>query len=110
MTSNSPEKKRIPVYCNQCTSGPDLMIVEVEEGVATRIESNYELAGIHPGNGRVCVKAYGLIQKTYNPNRIKQPMKRTNAKKGRQEEPGFEPISWQEAFDIIGEKLRSIPD
>ena len=85
-----------------------MLTVEVEEGVATRIESNYELAGIHPGDGRVCVKAYGLIQKTYNPNRIKQPMKRTNPKKGRGEDPGFAPISWKEALDIVGEKLRAI--
>ncbi|MDP6926070.1 MAG: molybdopterin-dependent oxidoreductase, partial [Rhodospirillales bacterium] len=85
-----------------------MLTVEVEEGVATRIESNYELAGIHPGDGRVCVKAYGLIQKTYNPNRIKQPMKRTNPKKGRGEDPGFAPISWEEALDIVGEKLRAI--
>ncbi len=85
-----------------------MLTVEVEEGIATRIESNYELSGIHPGDGRVCVKAYGLIQKTYNPNRIRQPMKRTNPRKGRDEDPGFEPISWDQAFDIIGEKLRSI--
>ena len=33
-------------------------------------------AGEHPAEGRVCVKAYGLIEKTYNPNRIARPMKR----------------------------------
>ncbi len=91
------EKKHVPVYCYQCVSGPDLMRVEVEDGVATRIESNYGIAGAHPAGGRVCVKAYGLIQKTYNPHRVKQPMKRTNPKKGRNHEPGFEPISWDEA-------------
>ncbi len=85
-----------------------MLTVEVEEGGATRIESNYELSGIHPGDGRVCVKAYGLIQKTYNPNRIRQPMKRTNPQKGRDQDPGFTPISWDEAFDLIGAKLRAI--
>ena len=35
------EKKHVPVYCYQCVSGPDLMRVEVEDGVATRIESNW---------------------------------------------------------------------
>jgi hypothetical protein len=86
------ERKKLPVYCNQCVGGPDLMRVEIEDGVATRIESNYDIANEHPGGGRVCVKAYGLIQKTYNPNRIKQPMKRTNPKKGREHDPGFAPI------------------
>lgn len=101
-------KKDVPVYCYQCVAGPDLLKVEVESGVATRIRSNYSIAEQHPGGGRVCVKAYGLIQKTYNPNRIQQPMRRTNPKKGRAHDPGFVPISWDEAFDIIGEKLREI--
>ena len=102
------EKKQVPVYCYQCVSGPDLMRVDVEDGVAICIESNYGIAGEHPGGGRVCVKAYGLIQKTYNPHRIQQPMKRTNPQKGRAHDPGFEPISWDEAFRIIGEKFREV--
>ncbi|HEY8554114.1 MAG TPA: molybdopterin-dependent oxidoreductase [Burkholderiales bacterium] len=102
------DRRLVPVYCHQCVAGPDLMRVEVENGVATRIESNYGIRDAHPGGGRVCVKAYGLIQKTYNPNRIKQPMKRTNPKKGREHDPGFVPISWDEALDIVAEKLRAI--
>ena len=80
-----------PVYCYQCVAGPDLMKVQVEDGVATRVRSNYDASDRHPGGGRVCVKAYGLIQKTYNPHRIRQPMKRTNPRKGRGEDPGFVP-------------------
>ena len=102
------DRKMVPVYCSQCVAGPDLMRVEVEDGVATRIESNYGISDKHPGGGRVCVKAYGLIQKTYNPHRIKQPMKRTNPQKGRQHDPGFVPISWDEALDLVAEKLRGI--
>ncbi len=100
--------KKVPIYCYQCVAGPDLMKVEVEGGVARRIESNFDLRHEHPGGGRVCVKAYGLIQKTYNPNRIRQPMKRTNPRKGRNEDPGFVPISWDEALDLVADKLREI--
>ena len=102
------DRKMVPVYCSQCVAGPDLMQVEVENGVATRIESNYGISAEHPGGGRVCVKAYGLIQKVYNPHRIKQPMKRTNPLKGREHDPGFVPISWDEALDLVAEKLRAI--
>ena len=102
------EKKKVPVYCYQCVAGPDLLKVEVEDGIATRIESNYDIADRHPGGGRVCVKAYGLIPKTYNPNRVSQPMKLTNPKKGRHEDPGFVPISWDEALDIVAAKMREI--
>ena len=100
--------RKVPIYCYQCVAGPDLLTVEVENGVATRVESNYDISSQHPGGGRVCVKAYGLVQKTYNPNRIRQPMKRTNPNKGRNEDPGFVPIGWDEALDIVGAKLREI--
>ena len=96
------------MYCYQCVAGPDLMRVEIEDGVATRIESNYDITEKHPGGGRVCVKAYGLIQKTYNPNRVMSPMKRTNPLKGRDEDPGFEAISWKEALDTVAQRMRDI--
>lgn len=104
--SDSP--KTVPTYCYQCVAGPDLMTVRVEDGVATEIAPNFDAIGIHPANGRVCIKAYGLIQKTYNPHRIKTPMVRTNPRKGRHEEPGFKPVSWDEALDLVAEKLNKI--
>ncbi len=104
MTHDTPIR-RVPTYCYQCVAGPDLLTVKIEGGVATEIEPNHKAAGVHPADGRVCVKAYGLVQKTYNPNRILTPMKRTNPKKGKGEDPGFVPVSWDEALGLIGEKL-----
>jgi phenylacetyl-CoA:acceptor oxidoreductase len=89
-------------------AGPDLLTVKVEDGVATEVEPNFCAAAVHPGGGKVCVKAFGLIQKTYNPNRVLTPMKRSNPKKGRDEDPGFVPISWDEAFDLVADKLNAI--
>ncbi|TAK37705.1 MAG: molybdopterin oxidoreductase [Betaproteobacteria bacterium] len=100
------EKKA--TYCYQCVAGPDLLTVKVVDGVATEVEPNFAAADIHPGGGKVCVKAYGLVQKLYNPNRVRSPMKRTNPRKGRGEDPGFVPISWDEAFDTIAKKLLEI--
>ncbi|MCX7960652.1 MAG: molybdopterin-dependent oxidoreductase [Burkholderiales bacterium] len=99
---------KVKTYCYQCVAGPDLLEVEVEDGVATQVTPNFDAAGIHPGGGRVCVKAYGLVQKLYNPNRVRSPMKRTNPRKGRNEDPGFVPISWDEALDIVATKLKEI--
>lgn len=108
MSSASPRSvKRVPTYCYNCVSGPDFMNVKVEDGVATEIEPNFAAENVHPARGRVCVKAYGLVQKTYNPHRVLQPMKRTNPKKGRNEDPGFVPISWDEALDMLAAKLRA---
>ncbi|HXW65176.1 MAG TPA: molybdopterin-dependent oxidoreductase [Burkholderiaceae bacterium] len=109
MTSTKAKTvQHVPTFCYNCVSGPDFMKVKVEDGVATDIEPNFDAEDIHPARGRVCVKAYGLVQKTYNPNRVRTPMKRTNPKKGRDEDPGFVPISWDEALDIVAAKLNAI--
>ena len=105
--SGGGARRKVPVYCNQCVCGPDLLKVDVENGIARGIEPNFD-ATEHPAHGRVCVKAFGLIQKTYNPNRVTTPMKRTNPKKGREHDPGFVPISWDEALDIIASRLKTI--
>ena len=84
------------------------MTVDIEDGVATVVQPNFEAAEIHPAGGKVCVKAYGLIQKTYNPNRVLTPMKRTNPKKGRDEDPGFVPITWEEALDLVAGRMNDI--
>jgi phenylacetyl-CoA:acceptor oxidoreductase len=103
-----PATRRVPTYCYQCVAGPDLLTVKVEGGVATEVEPNFCAAAVHPGGGKVCVKAYGLVQKTYNPHRVLTPMKRTNPKKGRHEDPGFVPISWDEAMTTIADKLKAV--
>jgi phenylacetyl-CoA:acceptor oxidoreductase len=100
--------KWVPTYCFNCVAGPDLLTVKVENGVATEVAPNFRGKGIHPGDGKPCVKAYGLIQKTYSPHRILSPMRRTNPKKGIDEDPGFEPISWDEALDIVAARMRDI--
>ena len=106
--SKPGETKSVATYCYQCVAGPDLLKVNVQDGVAIGVEPNFDAAEIHPGAGKICVKAYGLIQKTYNPHRISTPMKRTNPKKGRDEDPGFVPISWDEALDAVAAKVIEI--
>jgi phenylacetyl-CoA:acceptor oxidoreductase len=81
------------------------MTVKVVDGVATELRRIRRCDS--SGAWQVCVKAYGLVQKTYNPNRILSPMKRTNPKKGRDEDPGFVPISWDEALDSIAGRLKT---
>jgi phenylacetyl-CoA:acceptor oxidoreductase len=100
-------ERSITSYCYNCVNGPDLFTVKVVDEVATAIEPCFAAAKV-PISGKPCVKAYGLIQKTYNPHRILTPMKRTNPRKGIDEDPGFVPISWDEALDVIAAKLREI--
>jgi phenylacetyl-CoA:acceptor oxidoreductase len=98
----------IPTYCYNCVAGPDLLAVKVQDGVATEIQPNFAARELHPGEGRPCVKAYGLIQKTYSPHRVLTPMRRTNPRKGIGEDPGFKPISWDEALDEVAARLRAL--
>ncbi len=108
MDRPSSQSAQVSTYCYQCVAGPDLLNVEVKNGVATQVKPNCAAAGVHPAGGKACVKAFGLIQKTYNPNRILTPMKRTNPRKGRDEDPGFVPVSWDEALEAICEKLNTV--
>ena len=88
-TTGEARLEKIPVYCYQCVAGPDLLKVVVKDRVAVGVEPNTEMADVHPAGGTVCVRAYALIQKLYNPARIGRPMRRTNPRKGRDEDPGF---------------------
>ena len=100
--------KKVKTFCYQCVAGPDLLTVNVRNGVAVGIEPDLSAASVHPGGGKVCVKAFGIVQKAYHPNRVLTPMKRTNPNKGRHEDPGFVPITWDEAMDIIADKLNGV--
>lgn len=100
--------QRVSTYCYQCINGPDLLTVDVVDGVATEVEPNFAVRGMHPADGKVCVKPYGLLQKLYNPHRILKPLKRTNPRKGRDEDPGWVEIGWKEALDLVAEKLRPL--
>ncbi|MCW9033415.1 MAG: molybdopterin-dependent oxidoreductase [Rhodospirillales bacterium] len=98
--------KKVPTYCYNCVAGPDFMKVKVVDGVATEVEGNFDFVEDTPSAGRVCVKPFGLIQKAYNPNRVLTPMKRTNPKKGKDQKPGWVPISWDEALDTVAGKVK----
>ncbi|MGF7184154.1 thiosulfate reductase/polysulfide reductase chain A [Desulfitispora alkaliphila] len=51
--------------------------------------------------GKLCARGHGMVIDVYNPDRVTQPMKRVG-------EMEFEPISWEQAYAEIGEKLNSI--
>jgi anaerobic selenocysteine-containing dehydrogenase len=65
----------------------------------------------HPiSNGKLCPKGPLGTYILYDPDRYKGPMKRTNPKKGRDQDPGFVPISWEEALDTVAERLNNLRD
>ena len=100
--------KKVKTYCFQCYNGPDPFNLVVDDGIIKCVEPDPDCSEFSPGQGRVCVKAYGLVQKMYNPNRIKHPLIRTNPKKGPDEDPGFREATWEEALGMVGDKLKDI--
>jgi anaerobic selenocysteine-containing dehydrogenase len=65
----------------------------------------------HPiSNGKLCPKGHLGAYILYDPDRFKGPMKRTNPNKGRNEDPKFVPISWDEALDTIAARLQNLRD
>ena len=89
-------------FCDGCNEVPFCGIKFYQKGnVVTRIEPwpGYPAAPL-------CSKAYAGLQRLYNPNRLKYPMKRTNPKGSGS--PGYERISWDEAYETIVGHLNRI--
>jgi len=98
------EEKWVSSVCIQCPAGCGTK-VRVVNGKAVKIEGNPE----HPySNGKLCPKGYAGLQLLYDVDRVKQPLKRTNPKKGKDEDPGFVPVTWDEALDDIANRLKTI--
>lgn len=102
----------IPALCEgYCADNPCALRVRRVNGVAVNIEPNREgdnFQELAKGHAKLCAKAFGNIQKIYNPHRIKTPLKRTNPGKGMGIDPKWVSITWEEALDIVAKKLNEI--
>ena len=79
------------------------LITTVQDGVARKVQGNPH----HPmTDGVLCTKVSRYTERTYHPDRLLFPMKRTGPK-GRGQ---FERISWQEAMTHIAQRLKPIID
>ena len=95
------EIKTTTCYMCACRCGIRVHLREGEKGPEVRyIEGNPE----HPLNkGILCAKGSSGIMKQYSPARLTQPLRR---KPGTERGAGeYEPISWEETFQILTERL-----
>lgn len=102
----TPDTKITKNICHQCPArcGID---VYTTNGRVHAIYGSSE----HPiANGKLCPKGPLGAYILYDPDRFKGPMKRTNSKKGRNEDPKFVPISWEEALDTVAARLNDLRD
>ena len=106
MTQSKLQSKLVLTSCGMCYIGCGIKVL-VENGVVVNIEGNPD----NPQNrGKMCAKGKAGFMNLYNPNRVKVPLKRTNPKKGIDEDPGWQEISWNEAIDTIVAQLERIRD
>jgi anaerobic selenocysteine-containing dehydrogenase len=102
----APETKIVKSVCHQCPArcGID---VHVTDGKVHNITGTLD----HPiSNGKLCPKGPLGAYILYDPDRIKGPMKRGNPEKGRDADPKWQPISWDEALGIVAARLNALRD
>jgi anaerobic selenocysteine-containing dehydrogenase len=96
-------KKIIHAACPHDCPDTCAMLVEVEDGRATRVSGDPDHP---PTQGFLCTKVTRYLERVYNPDRLLYPMRRAGAKgEGR-----FERISWNEALDTIARRFSEIAE
>ncbi|MHC4749328.1 MAG: molybdopterin-dependent oxidoreductase [Planctomycetota bacterium] len=90
--------------CQGCTSWCSVQVLVVD-GRAIKVRGN---PNSKVNRGNCCARCHLSVQQVYDPDRVKTPMKRTNPQKGRNENPKFVPISWDEALETIADKIMEL--
>jgi anaerobic selenocysteine-containing dehydrogenase len=98
MSNDNP----IKTTCSICQIGCGVLAYRVD-GQVIRIEGDPE----HPLNkGVLCPKGIASLEYLYHPDRLKSPLKRL----GNKGEGKWQAIPWDEATDIIAERLNKIKE
>jgi anaerobic selenocysteine-containing dehydrogenase len=92
--------------CGQCPARCGIDIYTTDG----RVHAIYGNDGHPIANGKLCPKGHLGTYILYDPDRFKGPMKRTNPTKGRDQDPKFVPISWDEAFKTVADRLNALRD
>ncbi len=96
-------RKTLFGICGQCMQHDCATLVHMEDGVVVGVEGN---PAMPPNYGSLCPRGNAQIMGLYNPYRVKTPLVRTNPEKGLDVDPLWKEVSWDEALDLVAEKLR----
>ncbi|BAK44014.1 molybdopterin-dependent oxidoreductase [Eggerthella sp. YY7918] len=101
--SEAKEEKWIPTTCNGCFNRCGIL-AHVVDGVAMELKGN---PASPVGGGHICARGAAGLMQLYDPNRLTKPLKRTNPEKGFDKDPGWEEITWDEAYSLLEENLQA---
>lgn len=88
--------RTVPTQCTLCEAHCGVLVT-VEDERVTRIEGDPQDV---LSQGYICPKATALADLHHDPERLRRPVKRVG--------DGWEEVSWDEAFDLVGGNLRRI--
>lgn len=99
-----PENEVVPgqatwyaTVCRECPAGCG-MLAKTMEGRAVKVEGNPD----HPINqGRLCARGQASLQGLYNPDRIRQPLRRAA-------DGTLQPVSWDEVGRILAGRISEL--
>ncbi len=91
----------ISTVCQGCTSWCPMQAYVIDNRVVKVRGNPYCKATL----GKICPRPHLALQQMYDPDRVKVPLKRTNPVKGRGVDPMFVPITWDEATEMIADKI-----
>ena len=98
----------VKTFKSGCSICPNFCGIQgnVVNGIVKTIYPDAARAEVY--NHGICPKGAAGMYNTYDPYRLKKPLKRTNPRKGPNENPGFVEISWDEAFSLVTGRIKTI--
>ncbi len=101
--SRPPSRQQVRGACPHDCPDTCALLTTVEDGVAQRVDGNP--AHAHTA-GALCTKVARYTERSYHPERVLKPLRRSGPKGSGQ----FKPVSWEEALEDIAARLKAISD
>ena len=99
-TATNPATQQVRGACPHDCPDTCALVTTVESGVAIRVAGNPDHRHT---DGALCTKVSRYAERTYHPERLLTPLKRSGPKGSGQ----FEPVGWDEALDDIATRLKA---
>jgi anaerobic selenocysteine-containing dehydrogenase len=98
------EESWIKSHCQQCFNACGIE-VQVRDGQPIKIRGDVDDPNT---KGHLCARGLSGVAKYYDPHRLRTPLIRSNPEKGRDVDPAWREADWDEALELIADKLRQI--